>query len=98
MVAFDLLVLIPISVVCYRVLGRVPPRRRMGIALWIAFYFTVPLFVYDYVYCGLFLGFGTQFILEYWYLSVYYVIPWILGPVLVWMINRGGPGVDRGRG
>ena len=47
MVAFDLLVLIPISFVFHVVLRRVPPRRRMQVALWIAFYFTVPLGVYN---------------------------------------------------
>ena len=89
MVAFDLLVLIPISVVLRSVLGRVPARRRMQVALWIAFYFTVPLAVYDYVYCGLVLGFGVRFLLEFWYLTVYYVIPWLLGPGIAWLINRG---------
>jgi hypothetical protein len=89
MVAFDLFVLIPISVVLRSVLGRVPSQRRMRVALWIAFYFTVPLAVYDYVYCGLVLGFGLRFLLEFWYLTVYYVIPWILAPALVWLINRG---------
>jgi hypothetical protein len=70
------------------VLGRVPSRQRMQVALWIAFYFTVPLGVYDYVYCGLLLGFGVQFLVDFWYLTVYYVIPWVLAPAIVWWINR----------
>jgi hypothetical protein len=65
MVAFDLVVLLPISVVFRRVLRRVPSSRRMQVALWIAFYFTVPLAVYDYVYCGLILGAGFGFLWEY---------------------------------
>jgi hypothetical protein len=89
MVAFDLLVLIPISVVFRVVLGRVPPRDRTQVALWIAFYFTVPLGVYDYLYCGLVLGFGVRFLLDFWYLTVYYVIPWALAPAIVWWTNRG---------
>jgi hypothetical protein len=88
MVAFDLVVLLPISVVFRRVLRRVPSGRRMQVALWIAFYFTVPLAVYDYVYCGLILGAGLRFLWEYWYLTVYYAIPWLLAPVLVWRIDR----------
>jgi hypothetical protein len=88
MVAFDLFVLIPISVVFYAALGRVPARLRMRVALWIAFYFTVPLALYDYVYCGLVLGFGARFLVEFWYLTVYYVIPWLLAPALVWQIGR----------
>lgn len=89
MVAFDLLVLIPIFAVLYRVLGRVPQPLRMKVALWIAFYFTVPLAAYDYLYCGLVLGSGLRFLIEYWYLTVYYFIPWFLGPSIVWLIDRG---------
>jgi hypothetical protein len=88
MVAFDLVLLLPISVVFRRVLRRVPTSRRMQVALWIAFYFTVPLAVYDYVYCGLILGSGFRFLWEYWYLTVYYAIPWILVPVLVWRVDK----------
>jgi hypothetical protein len=89
MLVFDLAVLVPITFVIRRVLGRVPSGRRMRVALWIAFYFTVPLAVYDYLYCGLILGAGPGFVLEYWYLTVYYAVPWILAPALVWMIDPG---------
>jgi hypothetical protein len=88
MIAFDLVVLAPISMIFHRVLGRVPSPRRMEVALWIAFYFTVPLAAYDYLYCGILLGRGLQFLREYWYLTVYYLIPWVLAPVLVWLINQ----------
>jgi hypothetical protein len=88
MVGFDLLVLVPISLVLYAVLNRVPQRRRMSLALWIAFYFTVPLAVYDWLYCGIVLGYGMGFLWQYWYLTVYYVIPWLLAPAIVLLINR----------
>jgi hypothetical protein len=95
MVVFDLLVLIPIAIVYRAVLVRVPPQRRMQVALWIAFYFTVPLAVYDFVFCGLVLGFGLRFLVEFWYLTVYYFIPWLLGPALVSTINpRDGMNAD----
>ena len=95
MLAFDLAVLLPVVVVFHQVLLRIPPSRRRQAALWIAFYFTVPLAVYDYVYCGLILGAGLGFFLEYWYLTVYYAIPWMLAPTLVWVMGRdrrGAPG------
>lgn len=87
MVAFDVLVLIRISVVLF-LLGRVPSRQRMRIALWIAFYSAVPLAVNDSLYCGLVLGFGFRFVVDFWYLTVYYFIPWFLAPAVVWSINR----------
>jgi hypothetical protein len=88
MLGIDLLVLLPISVVLYLVLRRVAPPRRMSAALWIALYFTVPLAVYDWVYCGIVLGHGIRFLWEYWYLSVYYLIPWFLAPAIVLLVNR----------
>ena len=49
-------------------------------------YFTVPFFVYDYVYCGFYLGNGMGFLHKYWYLTIYYIIPWIMVPLTaVWM-------------
>ena len=88
MIWFDSLVLIPIAGIAYFVLRRVPPAKRLTIALWLAFYFTVPLAVYDWLYCGLYLGHGMQFISRYWYLSVYYAIPWVLLPPMAFLLNR----------
>jgi hypothetical protein len=68
------------------------PERRLTIALWLAFYFTVPLALYDWLYCGLYLGHGIQFISRYWYLTVYYAIPWVLLPLVALLLNRARPG------
>ena len=90
MIWLDGLVLIPLSVVFLLVLRRAPQTRRIGLSLWMAFYFTVPLAVYDWLYCGVFLGHGLGFLRRYWYLSVYYVIPWPLLPSLAAVLNRRG--------
>jgi hypothetical protein len=88
MLWFDALVLIPIAAIVYFVLRRLRPERRLTVALWLAFYFTVPLAVYDWLYCGLYLGHGIQFISRYWYLTVYYAIPWALLPLVARLLNR----------
>ena len=64
------------------VLRRTKRRRRLKVALWLAFYFTVPLAMYDWLYCGIYLGHGAGFIGRFWYLSVYYAIPWIVFPLI----------------
>ena len=87
MIWFDLLLLIPIAAIAYLVLRRLRPERRLKTALWLAFYFTVPLAVYDWLYCGLYLGHGVQFISIYWYLTVYYAIPWVLFPLIALLLN-----------
>ncbi|MGB5340873.1 MAG: hypothetical protein WBP67_02170 [Thermoanaerobaculia bacterium] len=88
MIWFDSLVLIPIAAIAYLVLRRLRPEKRLATACWLAFYFTVPLAVYDWLYCGLYLGHGVQFIQKYWYLTVYYAIPWILLPIMALLLNH----------
>lgn len=88
MIGFASLLLIPITAIVYFVLRRLRPERRLTVALWLALYFTVPLAFYDWVYCGLHLGHGAQFISRYWYLSVYYLIPWILFPLMALLLDR----------
>lgn len=77
---FDGVLLLGIVPLLYRVLARTRSARRMTVARWIAFYFTVPLVAYDWLYCGIYLGHGMSFLWRYWYITVYYVIPWIVAP------------------
>lgn len=63
-----------------------------------AFYFTVPLAVYDGLYCGVYLGDGAAFVLRSWYLSVYHLLPWLLLPSCVAWLNRARPSSPSRRG
>lgn len=78
MVAFSAALVPIIAILGARVIGRASASRRMRLASWLSFYFTVPLLVYDYVYCGWYLGYGWRFLTHYWYLTVFYFIPWLL--------------------
>jgi hypothetical protein len=82
MVIFDLVALVLIAGVVYLVLRSVKRKRLLKLSLWLAFYFTVPLVVYDWLYCGIYLSHGVEFIGRFWYLSVYYAIPWIVFPLI----------------
>jgi hypothetical protein len=62
----------------WRSLSRLPLERRKAMAIWLAFYFTVPFAIADALYCGWYLGHGVTFVTRYWYLSIFYVIPWIV--------------------
>jgi hypothetical protein len=88
MVLFDIVVLLPITAVVYLVLRGVRQERRLQVSVWIAFYFTLPLAIYDWLYCGVHLGHGMQFLIRYWYLSVYYIIPWVLMPMVALVLNH----------
>ena len=88
MVWFDALLLLPLNAIFTRMLRRVRANRRLTTSLWIAFYFTGPLALYDWLYCGVLLGHGLAFISRYWYVSVYYVIPWLVLPACAAWLNR----------
>lgn len=47
-------------------------------AFWLSFYFTAPLFFYDLIYLGTYKALGLSFLFSHWYLSAFYVIPWII--------------------
>lgn len=64
--------------------------RRIHKSIVLSFYFTVPFCVYDYLYCGIYLGNGLKFIIPYWYLSIYYIIPWLMVPfTAIWLEWKG---------
>jgi hypothetical protein len=88
MAVFDILVLVLITAIVYLVLRAVRTRSRLRVAGWLSFYFTVPLFIYDWLYCGIYLGHGMTFFARFWYLTVYYAIPWIVLPIVAWMLDR----------
>ena len=66
-----------ISLAALLVLARARPELRMTWAFWISFYYTVPFAILDSVYCGLYLGHGVQYLVQYWYLSIFYISPWL---------------------
>lgn len=86
MFIFDVVVLLPIWWVGYRSMKK--SKNGLRSSLWLAFYITIPLFVYDYLYCGYYLGYGINFVWIYWYLSVYYIIPWLIFPLTGWWLDR----------
>jgi hypothetical protein len=88
MAFFDLVLLVPIAGVVYLVLRGVRRERRLRVSAWIAFYFTVPLAIYDWLYCGVYLGYGMRFLSRFWYLSVYYAIPWVVLPTVALLLDH----------
>ncbi len=88
MLFFDAAILVPLWFVVYWVLKSTPRNYKLSLSLWLAFYITVPLFLYDFLYCGVYLNYGGSFISEFWFLSIYYVIPWILCPVTAIWLSR----------
>lgn len=78
-----LIVLLPtiilIVIVHFRT-RRMTRREALVAACWTAFYFTAPYLVYDWVYLGLHQGRGASFLVSHWYLTMFYLVPWLTLP------------------
>ena len=66
-----------ISLAAIRILQRSRPENRRARAFWCSVYYTVTFAVLDSLYCGVYLGHGAGYLTQYWYLSVFYVTPWL---------------------
>lgn len=88
MLLFDIAILIPLWLLMYWLLIKTRAKYRTSLSLWLAFYITIPLLLFDYLYCGVYLKYGWYFLVEFWYISVYYVLPWILCPLTAIGLNK----------
>jgi hypothetical protein len=88
MIIFDFAILPPIWFLVYRSLKKAKPGRGFKAALWWSFYISFPLFIYDLICCGFYLGQGIGFLATYWYITVYYILPWVIFPPTGWLIDK----------
>ena len=88
MIVFDLVILPPIWFLVYRSINSAKPGKGFIISIWWAFYISIPLFVYDLLYVAFFLSYGVSFLWTHWYLTVYYILPWLIFPLNGWYIEK----------
>jgi hypothetical protein len=55
---------------------------------WLAFYLTLPLFLYDYLLLAWYKGLGIGFVVPYWYLTFFYFSFWIQMPWIGWRLEN----------
>lgn len=58
------------------------PQHAWRAAAWLAFYMSAPFFCYDYLYLAVHQQRGWTFLHSHWYLTAFYIIPWLLLPAL----------------
>lgn len=56
--------------------------RALGVACLTAFYFTAPFLAYDWLYLGVHKGLGWSFLVSHWFLTSFYLTPWVTLPLL----------------
>lgn len=69
------------------ILIRCREEIRLSKAIWLSFYYTVPLAFYDTLYCGWYLGLGASFLLTHWYLTVFYFSLWLTFVPTAWLLT-----------
>lgn len=82
---FVFFLILPLS---YVVLRKIWKENYLKSSLWIAFYASVPLAFYDYIYLGLIKGLGHRYIFSHWYLTIFYFIVWIEIPLVGWIMRK----------
>jgi hypothetical protein len=84
---------VAISLAAVLVLRAGRDETRMSRAFWLSVYFTLPLAALDALYCGWYLGHGYAFFAKYWYLTVFYITPWLtFMPTAALLSGRGAKG------
>lgn len=78
---------VAISLSALLVLRQGRDSSRVRRAFWLSVYYTVPFALLDAAYCGWHLGHGAGFVERYWYLSVFYVTPWLTFMPTAWLLN-----------
>ncbi len=79
------ILLIPLS---YYLLQSVIGHHYIRASLFAAFYASIPLVIYDVIYIAFHLKKGLFFFFDYWYLTIFYFIPWIIIPIIAYKIKR----------
>ncbi len=62
--------------------------RHMVNSCWLAFYLTLPLFIYDYLLLAVYKELGIDFIIPYWYLTFFYFSFWVQFPYIAWRMEN----------
>ncbi len=57
------------------------------ISVAISLYFTLPFAVLDTAYCGVYLGHGSAYLGRFWYLTIFYLTPWLTFPPTAWLLG-----------
>jgi hypothetical protein len=88
MAVASILLSVAISLAAIALLLREREPTRIRRAFWLSVYYTAPFLLLDAVYCGWYLGHGARFLATYWYLTIFYVTPWLTFMSTAWLLRK----------
>ena len=57
-------------------------------SLYFSVYATLGIFLLDYLYCGIYLGYGLGFVKSHWPQSSFYILPWFEVPIIGYIMEK----------
>jgi len=57
-------------------------------SLYFSVYATLGIFALDYLYCGIYLGYGLGFVKSHWLQSIFYILPWFEVPIIGYIMEK----------
>ncbi len=57
-------------------------------SIWVAFYASVVLFIFDFIVVGLIEKNGIRFLISHWWLSIGYIEAWIVMPLIGYAMKK----------
>lgn len=66
--------------------------RHLVNSCWLAFYLTLPLFIYDYLLLAVYKDLGIKFVIPYWYLTFFYFSFWVQFPYIALRMEKSESG------
>ena len=57
-------------------------------SLWMAFYASAPLCLYDFIMVGVIGGEGLHFLVSHWYISLAYLYVWVEIPLIALALQK----------
>jgi hypothetical protein len=90
---FFFVVFIPTIILAFIIINKIRILSRyqaISRTVWTAFYFTVPFLILDIIYLGIHKNLGVTFFISHWYLTAFYITPWLIVPLLLLIHSRLG--------
>lgn len=57
-------------------------------AFMLAFYFSFPFHIYDFIYLYLYKHLPISYLLNYWYLTFFSIVPWVVFPIIAMRMKK----------
>ncbi len=88
LIVVDLIPAIVMILVGPSLIKRISKERTVFAGIVVAIYFIVPFTIYDYIYIYLYLDKSINYLVDYWYLTIFSIIPLFSFPITGYFMHK----------